>query len=261
MRHWFLIGLIFLCASCSSSNKVIKIAATAVPHAEILEVAKEDLRDEGIELKIIEVDDYNLPNRMVDEKQVDANFFQHKPFLEQQIHIHKYKLTPLTSVHLEPLGIYSEKYKSLEEIKNESIVAIPQDPTNEARALLLLEDVGLIKLKNKENQSFITILDIAENPKNLRFEELDAPYLPRALSDVDLAVIPVNFALQAKLNPTKDALALESTDSPYANIVVVRIEDEHKEEFEKLRHSLNSDKMRIFILEKYKGAIIPAFDE
>lgn len=262
MKKWLLLaGLVILCSACNSSHKTLKIAATAVPHADLLEAVKDDLKQEGIELKIIEVDDYNLPNRMLQEGQVDANFFQHKPFLDEQIKLYGYDLIPLTAVHLEPLGIYSSTYKSLDEIEKESIVAIPQDPTNEARALLLLEDVGLIKLKKDiPNKNLITPMDIAENPKGLRFEELDAPYLPRALADVDLAVIPSNFALQAKLNPTKDALALESYESPYANIVVVKPGEARKEEFQKLKEALNSEKLREHIKEKYKGAILPAFE-
>ncbi|MCC5831742.1 MAG: MetQ/NlpA family ABC transporter substrate-binding protein [Chlamydiales bacterium] len=253
------LGLL-LCCACNSSHKTLKIAATAVPHADLLEFVKEDLKDEGVNLKIVEIDDYNLPNRMLHECQVDANFFQHKPFLDEQMKMHGYDLVPLTAVHLEPLGIYSSVYKSLDEIKAESIVAIPQDPTNEARALMLLQDVGLIKLKDLTNRYLITTLDITENPKNLRFEELDAPYLPRALSDVDLAVIPSNFALQAKLNPSKDALALEGAESPYANIVVVKPGEARREEFQKLQKVLSSDKLRKHILEKYKGAILPAFE-
>jgi len=260
MRNWLLISLVFLCCSCNSSNKIMKVAATAVPHADLLEAVKEELKDEGIELKIVEVDDYNLPNRMLHEKQVDANFFQHQPFLDEQIKLYGYDIVALTAVHLEPLGIYSIVYQSLDEVKDESIVAIPQDPTNEARALMLLEDVGLIKLKFLPNKFLTSTLDIIENPKNLRFEELDAPYLPRALPDVDLAVIPSNFALQANLDPTKDALALESSDSPYANIVVVRAGEVRREEFEKLRKVLNSEKLRKHIKKKYKGAIIPAFN-
>ncbi len=261
MRTWILLGLLFFCYSCNSSHKTLRIAATPVPQAEILQVVKQELKEEGIDLKIVEVDDYNLPNRMLSEKQVDANFFQHKPFLNEQMKLLGYELTPLTAVHIEPLGIYSNDYTALKDVPDGATVAIPQDPTNEARALMLLEDVGLIKLKKVENKYRLTVLDIAENPKHLRFEELDAAFLPRALKDVDLAVIPSNFALQAKLDPLKDALAIESSDSPYANIVVVRKGDENRPEIQELRKAINSEKVRKFILEKYKGAIIPAFGE
>lgn len=259
MRNWFLLGLLFLCFSCSTSQKTIRIAATSVPHAEILEVVKDDLKKEGINLKIIEVDDYNLPNRMLQDKQVDANFFQHVPYLKEQIRLHHYNLVPLAKVHIEPLGIYSDIYESLDEVKEGSLVAIPNDPTNEARALMLLEDVGFIKLKEVSNKHLLTPLDITENPKHLRFEEIDAAFLARALPDVDLAIIPANFVLQAKLHPLTDALALEPPNSPYANVVVVRAGEQNREEFQKLKKALHSEKVKQFILEKYKGAIIPAF--
>lgn len=258
MKKWLLVISIFLCG-CGSSQKTLKVAATAVPHAEILEYIKGDLKQEGVNLKIVEIDDYNLPNRMLIEKQIDANFFQHKPFLEEQVRLHNYPLVSLVAVHIEPLGIYSVKFNSLDEIKNGSLIAIPQDPTNEARALMLLADSGLIKIKENENRHLITPLDIQENPKNLHFLELDAPFLPRALEDVDFAVIPANFALQAKKDPKKDALVLESSHSPYANIVAVRKGEENREELKKLKAVLTSDKIRKFIEEKFHGAIIPAF--
>ena len=258
MKQWIIgLALILACSGCQSSQKVMKIAATAVPHADLLEVVKEDLKQEGIELRIIEIDDYNLPNRMLAEKQVDANFFQHKPFLDEQVRLYGYDLVPLTAVHIEPLGIYSSTYTELDQLKEGSLVAIPQDPTNESRALLLLEEVGLITLKDVHNPFLMTPLDIVKNPKNLRFEELDAPYLARALEDVDLAVIPSNFALQAHLSPSKDALALESSDSLYANIVVVRADDAEKDEFKKLKSALQSAKLRVYIKEAYKGVILP----
>ena len=258
MRAWLFLSVVFFCFGCGNPNQV-RIAVTPVPHADILEVVKEELKDEGIELRIIEVDDYNLPNRMLAEKQVEANFFQHAPFLEEQKRLHGYELTSLAAVHLEPLGMYSQELTSLDQLPEWATVAIPQDPTNEARALMLLEDAGLIKLKSVENRYLLTTLDIEENPKHLRFQELDAPFLPRVLPDVDLAVIPVNFALQAKLDPLKDALVLESTDSPYANIVVIRSEDMDAEVFKKLKKALHSEKLRKYIEEKYQGAIIPAF--
>lgn len=258
MKKWLLALSIFLC-SCGSSQKTLKIAASAVPHAEILECVKGDLRHQGVNLKIVEVDDYNLPNRMLAEKQVDANFFQHEPFLEEQMRLHGYPLVSFIAVHVEPLGIYSTKLKSLDEIKSGSLIAIPQDPTNEARALMLLADSGLIKLKANQERHLTTPLDIQDNPKNLHFLELDAPFLPRALEDVDFAVIPANFALQAKVAPKKDALVLESAHSPYANIVVVRKGEENREELKKLKEALTSDKVRRFIEEKFHGAVIPAF--
>lgn len=258
MRQVLFLGLIGLLALCGcQSEKTLKVAATPVPHADLLEVIKPDLEDEGIKLKIVEVDDYNLPNRLLFEKQIDANFFQHKPYLDEQNERFGYNLVPLIAIHIEPLGIYSKKITSLDQLKEGSLVAIPSDPTNEARALNLLAEVGLIKLKPLKNISLATVYDIDENPKNLKIEEVDAAFLPRTLSDVDLAVIPVNFALQANLNPGEDAIVLESKDSPYANIVVIRGGEEDRKELQKLKEALQSDKLRLYIEEKYKGAILP----
>ena len=253
-----LIGILSL-LGCHSNEKVLKVAATPVPHADLLEIVKSDLETQGVHLKIVEVDDYNLPNRLLFEKQVDANFFQHQPFLDEQNLRFGYNLKSLVAVHIEPLGLYSRKIKALDELKEGALVALPSDPTNEARALILLSEVGLVKLKSDRNCNLFTIYDVEENPKHLRFIEVDAAFLPRALADVDLAVIPANFALQANLNPAQDALALENADSPYANIVVIREEDTEKEELQKLKQALNSDKLRRHIEEKYKNALLPAF--
>lgn len=255
-----LTGFVFLSLlGCHSENKVLKVAATPVPHAEILENIKSELASDGIELKIVEVDDYNLPNRLLYEKQVDANFFQHKPFLDEQNLRFNYKLQELTAVHIEPLGIYSQKVKALSDLRDRAIISIPNDPTNESRALLLLVEVGLIKLRPNLNMSQVTIQDIVENRKNIKIEEIDAAFLPRSLDDVDAAVIPANFALQSNLNPTKDALALEGADSPYSNIIAIRSEDADREDLQYLKKALTSEKMRKFIKEKYHGAITPAF--
>ena len=257
----FLLALIgmFSLVGCTSKDHTIKIAATPVPQADLLEAIKPELENEGVHLKIVEVDDYNLPNRLLFERQVDANFFQHKPFLDEQNQRFGYNLKPLVAVHIEPLGLYSQKIKSLSDLKEGALIAIPSDPTNETRALDLLQEVGLIKLKQDANGHCATIYDIEENAKHLKIEEVDAAFLPRALSDVDLAAIPANFALQAHLNPTQDALALESSDSPYANLIVVRDGEQNREDFQKLKAAVTSEKMRQYILDKYKGAIIPAF--
>lgn len=253
-----LISLVFL-VGCQPHGKVLKVAATPIPQAELLKVIQSDLEQQGIDLKIVEVDDYNLPNRLLYEKQVDANFFQHKPFLDEQNRRFGYHLKELAAVHLEPLGIYSRKITSLDDLREGAIIAIPSDPTNEARALKLLAEIGLIKLKSDLKSNLLTVYDISDNPKRVKIEEIDAAFLPRCLDDVDAAVIPVNFALQANLNPTQEALVLESIDSPYANIVAIREEDSGCEDLQKLKTALNSEKMRKFIIEKYRGAIIPAF--
>lgn len=255
----FFLTVFLTLTACHSSDRTLKIASTPVPHADLLEQIKPELEKEGIELKIIEVDDYNLPNRLLYEKQVDANFFQHEAFLEEQNSRFGFNLVPLATVHLEPMGIYSQKLSSLDSLKEGSLVALPNDPTNEGRALKLLEESGLITLRPQTNILVATPLDIAENPKKLKFVEIDAPFLPRALRDVDIALIPANFALQSQLDPRKDALVLESHDSPYVNIIAVRGGEENQERFLALKRAANSEKLRRYIEEKYKGSILPAF--
>lgn len=236
----------------------IKVGATAIPHAEILNFVKPMLAKEGVDLEIVEMADYVRPNLAVAEKELDANYFQHIPYLEEFAKEHKLSLTIAAKVHIEPMGIYSQKVKSLDEITDGATVAIPNDPTNGGRALLLLEKAKLITLKPDAGIT-ATIQDIVENPKNLEFKELEAPQLPRSFEDVTIAVINTNYALDANLNPTKDALAIENADSPYVNILVVRTGDEKRPEIEKLAKVLTSAEVKKFIEDKYKGAILPAF--
>lgn len=255
----FLIGLFILLAGCASSQhqKGFKVAATPVPHAQMLEFIKPDLKEQGIDLVILVTDDYNMPNRALAEKEISANFFQHTPFLEEQIKQFGYPIQSLAKIELEPMGIYSKKIGSLSELKVGAAIALPNDPTNEARGLLLLQSRGLIELEDP-NDLQATVLNIASNPKNLRFVEMDAAMLPRTLEDVDAAAINTNYALEARLSP-KDALVLESKDSPYANIIAIRIGDEELPEIVALKAVMTSEKMREFIQTKYKGAIEPAF--
>jgi D-methionine transport system substrate-binding protein len=243
-------------AKTEEAKKIIKVGATPVPHKEILEQIKPLLAKEGYELQIIEFTDYVTPNTALAEGQLDANFFQHVPYLQKTIDEKKLKLDYTAKVHIEPMGLYSDKVKSISELKDGAEIAIPNDPTNGARALRVLETAGLIKLKAGE---LITKTDITENPKNLKIQELDAPQLPRVLKDIDAAVINTNFAIEANLNPMKDALAIEAKDSPYANILTVRTEDKDKPSIQALSKSLNSPEVKKFIEEKYQGNIIPAF--
>ena len=239
---------------CREKKKSIKVAATSVPHAEMLEVIKPDLEKQGYKLEILVIDDYQLPNRLLQEKQVDANFFQHQPFLDKEICEFGYSLTPIAQVHIEPLGIYSKKISSFEKLTPKALVTIPSDPSNEGRALRLLEEAKLIKLK--ENASlYATPLDIIENPLALKIKEIDAPLLPRTLKEVDLSVIPGNFALQASLSPS-DALFIEGKNCPYVNILVVRKGEENREDLQALKTLLTSEKIRHFVEEKYKGKIL-----
>lgn len=202
------------------------------------------------------MDDYNLPNRALSQKEIDANYFQHIPFMDEQIKQFGYMIQCDGKIHLEPMAIYSKKIKSLDDLKKGSIVSIPNDPTNEYRALALLEKKGLIKLKPGIGLS-ATVTDITSNPKQLKFQAIDAAMLPRTLPDVEAAAIPTNFAFQAGLNPAKDGLAIESKDSPYANIIAIRTGDENIPKIKALREALFSEKVRAFILKEYEGAIIP----
>ena len=236
----------------------LSIAATAVPHAEILEFIKPALANDGVELDIKVFNDYVQPNLQVAEGRLDANFFQHKPYLDEFNKGRGTDLVSVANVHVEPFGIYSSKLKSLDEVTNRATVAIPNDATNGGRALLLLDRAGVVTLKDKSN-ILATARDIAENPNKVRIRELEAATLPRVLDQVDLALINTNYALEAGLNPTKDALAIEGDDSPYANILVTRAQDAENEAVQKLVKALQSNEVKEFIEEKYKGAVVPAF--
>lgn len=259
VKRW--IVLLLALAACGKKNDadVLKIAATPVPQAEILEFIKPKLEKEGVKLKVMVVDDYNIPNRALSEKEVEANFFQHIPFMDEQIKQFGYKIECYARIELEPMGLYSKRIKSLKELPENAIVAIPNDPTNEYRALKLLEDEKLITLKPNTDLK-ATTADIESNPKHLVFHQVAAAMLPRTLSSVDLAAINTNFALQAGLNPDKDALALESKDSPYVNIIAIRDGTESDPRLEKLRKVILEEDVRTFILDKYKGAIIPVLE-
>ena len=258
-----LAALAALFVGCSPSKEGsknrLKVAATPVPHAELLEFVKPDLLAQGIDLVVITTDDYNMPNRALSEKDVDANFFQHIPFMDEQIEQFHYKIESLAKIELEPMGIYSKKVHSLDELPENGVVAVPNDPTNEARALLLLQKQGLIELDDPTDLT-ATVLEISSNPKNLKFLEVDAAMIPRALSDVDAAAINTNYALQIGLSPQKDALVLESADSPYANVIAIRTGDENRPDIQALKKAMTSEKMREHINQKYKGAVLPAFD-
>ena len=242
-----------------AAEATIKIGATPAPHAEILEQIKPDLKEQGVNLEIVEFNDYVQPNIAVNDKELDANFFQHEPYLKDFIKEHKdMKLKNAGGVHVEPMGIYSHKIKDLKDLVDGSGVSIPNDPTNGGRALLLLQKAGLLKLKDGTGAD-ATVQDIVDNPKNLVIQEVEAAQLPRTLDDVDISIINTNFALNAQLNPMKDALFIEDKDSPYVNIVAVRDGDENRDDIKKLMAALKSEKVKKFILDKYQGAIVPAF--
>ena len=241
-----------------TKNTVVTVAATPVPHSEILNEIKPLLAKEGIDLKIIEFTDYVKPNLALADKEVDATFHQHLPFLEKFNAEHNTNLVSAGNVHIEPMGVYSHKIKTLSDLPLKAKVAIPNDPSNGGRALLILQAAGLITLKDGGTVSS-TVQDITDNPKQLQFSELDAAQVPRAIDDVDIAVINTNFALEAGLNPLKDSLFLEAKDSPYANILAIRAGDESRPEIQKLLKALQSPEVKKFIEDKYKGAILPSF--
>ena len=243
----------------AGAETTLKIGATPAPHAEILEQIKPDLKEQGINLEIVEFNDYVQPNIALNDKELDANFFQHEPYLNDFIKEHKdLKLKNAGGVHVEPMGIYSKKIKDLSELADGATVSIPNDPTNGGRALLLLQKANLLKLKEGTNEE-ATVQDIADNPKNLVIQEVEAAQLPRTLEDVDISIINTNFALNAELNPMNDALFIEDKDSPYVNIIAVREGDESRDEIQKLLTAIKSEKVKKFIEDKYQGAIVPAF--
>lgn len=244
--------------SAEKRNVKLVVGATPVPHAEILEIVKPILAEKGIDLEIKEFNDYVTPNTALNDRQLDANFFQHVPYMEDFEKKNNIKLVALTKVHVEPIGAYSKKIKLKSEIKDGAQVAIPNDTTDEGRALILLQKQGLIKLKNATDLAQ-TPKDIVENPKNLKFSELEAPQLPRVLQDVDFAIINTNFALETGLDPLKDTLFMEDKDSPYANVLAVRPDNQNDPAISELAKALNSQEVKKFLEDKYKGAIVPAF--
>ncbi len=263
-----LLTLAVAAAGCGGSDKkadpaagkkvVLKVGATAVPHAEILNQIKPSLAKEGVDLQVIEFSDYVKPNMALNDKELDANFFQHEPYLDTFAKERKMPLISAGKVHIEPMGIYSKQIKDLKSVPNGAKIAIPNDPSNAGRALALLESAKLLKLKDGVGVKAI-VGDITGNDKKLQIIEIEAALLPRSMDDTDLSVINSNFAMEAKLNPVKDSLFTEPKESPYANIVAVRKGDESRPEMQKLMKALQSPEVKKFIEEKYKGAVVPAF--
>lgn len=262
-----LVSLAVVAAGCGGDDKkaasadkkvTLKVGATAVPHAEILNDIKPALAKEGVDLQIIEFSDYVKPNLALNDKELDANFFQHEPYLDTFVSERKLALVSAGKVHIEPMGIYSKTIKNLQDIPNGAKIAIPNDPSNGGRALALLESAKLLKLKDGVGVK-ATVGDITKNDKKLQIVEIEAALLPRSMDDTDLSVINSNFAMEAKLNPVKDSLFTEPKESPYANIVAVRKGDESRPEIKKLMKALQSPEVKKFIEEKYKGAVVPAF--
>jgi len=258
-----LLAATFALAACGRSggdagSERLTVAATAVPHAEILEVVKPILEKEGLQLDVRVFNDYVQPNDQVAQKQIDVNYFQTEPYLDAYNRDRGSQLVTIVGVHIEPFGAYSRRYKSLADLPQGAEVAIPNDPSNNSRALILLDKAGVIKLKDPSN-ALSTQRDIVENPKQLKFRELDSAMLPRVLEQVDLAMINTNYALDAGLNPTQDALVIESKDSPYVNFLVGRPDNKDDPRVQKLAKALTSPEVKAFIEQKYHGAVLPAF--
>lgn len=249
-----LTGLLSLVVSANSLGSTLKVGATPVPHSEILEIVKPELAKEGIELEIVEFTDYVTPNIALNDGDLDANFFQHSPYLKKFAEERNLDIASAGAIHVEPLGLFSSKHKSLDELEKGSVVAIPNDPANGGRALILLHNNGIIKLSNPQNL-YSTEFDVVENPKKIKFKSLEAAQLPRVLRDVDFAIINGNYAIEANLNPSKDALLLEGKESPYANVIAVKTKDLNKEEVKSLVKALQSEKVADFIKEKYNGRV------
>lgn len=239
-------------------NKIV-IGVSPTPHGEIVEGLKPEFEKAGLDVKVVNFDDYVQPNLQLEAGDLDANYFQHKPYLDSFTEERNItNLDVLGFVHIEPMALYSDKYKSVDEIEDGAEIIIPNDPSNGARALILLEDAGLIKLKDKTNLNS-TEKDIAENPKNLKFTAMDAPSIAQVYKDSGAAVINSNFAIGQGLDPVNDSIFIESKDSPYANLVAVRKDEKDAPKFKKLIEVLNSDAAKKLIEEKFKGAVIPAF--
>ena len=246
----------------AAETVTLKVAASPTPHAEILAQVVDVLAEQGIDLQITEYGDYVIPNTAVEEGDEDANFFQHTPYLDQFNEENGTHLVSVAKIHYEPMGIYAGKTASLEELPDGAVIAVPNDVTNEARALLLLEAQGLIEVDDEAGLN-ATPNDITSNPKNLQFKELEAAMLPQTIEEVDLSIINSNYALQGGLSPAEDALASESSDSvaadTYANIIVVKEGSENNEAILALVEALQSDAVREYINNTYSGSVVPMF--
>ena len=241
-----------------AQDKPIKIGVTAGPHAQIFEQVKKIAEKDGLKIQVIEFSDYVQPNAALASGDLDANSYQHKPYLDQQVKDRGYKFAPVGYTVNFPIGIYSKKVKSLKDLKEGACVGIPNDPTNGGRVLLVLQDQGLIKLRDGAGLK-ATPLDVIDNPRKIKFVELDAAQLPRSLDDLDASAINTNYAISAGLHPGKDAIAQESAKSPYVNLIAVREADKDKPWVAKLVKAYQSAEVRQFVVTEFKGAVVPGF--
>ena len=248
-----------LAAASVFAQTVIKVGATPEPHANILAVIKDDLKEKGYDLQIVEFTDYVTPNEALEAGDIDANYFQHIPYLESFNKEKGYHLVNAAGIHVEPFALYSNKIKSVQDLRKKATIAIPNDPSNEGRALLLLQEAGLITLSDDAGIT-ATPIDIVKNPLKLRFREIEAASLPRTLNDVDAAVINGNYAIPAGLSAKKDGLFVEGSSSPYVNVLAVKAGNENSESIQALVSALKSDKVKEYIAEKYpNGEVVIVF--
>jgi len=252
------LGAVALTLATAASAETIKIGVSAGPHAQILERVKPIAAKQGLDIQIIEFTDYVIPNQALSQGDLQANSFQHEPYLDNQVKDRGYELVTVGKTVVFPMGIYSKKVKSLAELKDGAKIAVPNDPTNGGRALLLLQANGLIKLREGAGLKASPV-DVKENPKKLQILELDAAQLPRSLDDVDAAAVNTNYAIEAGLDPSKDTIAKESAESPYTNIIAVRKADKDKPWVQTLVQSYHTPEVKQFVLEKFKGAVVPAW--
>lgn len=251
-------GLALSLLSGAAFAETIKIGVTPGPHAQILEKVKENAAKDGLDIEILEFSDYVVPNQALNDGELQANSFQHKPYLDNQIADRGFDLVDVAYTVNFPLGIYSKKFENFDALPDGATIGIPNDPTNGGRALLVLADHGHIKL-NAEKGLRVTVADVTENPKNFRFIELDAAQLPRSLDDTDASAINSNYALEAGLNPSNDSILLESAKAPYVNLIAVRSADKDAEWVKQLIAQYHTDEVRQFVLDTFKGAVVPAW--
>lgn len=259
MKKIIALAAIAFAATSVFAQASLKVGATPEPHAAVLNLVKEDLKAKGIDLQVVEFTDYVTPNDAVEAGDIDANYFQHIPYLESFNKEKGYHLVNAAGIHVEPFALYSKKIKKIDDLKKKATIAIPNDPTNEGRALLLLQEAGLITLKEGAGIT-ATPLDIKKNPKKLKFKEIEAASLPRVLGDVDAAVINGNYAIPAGLSAKKDGLFVEGSSSPYVNVIAVKAGNENKEEIKALIEAVKSEKVRNYISERYpNGEVVVVF--
>lgn len=245
-------------AAGAAQAETIKVGVTPGEHAQIMEKVKEVAAKKGLDIEILEFSDYVVPNQALADGDLNANSFQHQPYLDNQIADRGFDLVSIGKTITTPMGVYSKKVKSLGELADGATVAIPNDPTNGGRALLILAKQGLIKV-NPDAGLKATPADVTENPKNIQFSELDAAQLPRSLDDVDAAVINTNYAMEAGLHPKTDAIAIEDAESPYANVIVVKSADKDAPWAKTLVEAYHDDSIKAFINDEFKGALIPSW--